>query len=216
MSRMAAGERQQGAAVPFSAPPSIGYTFDDALSLTPKLYRRSVTRERSADGHGIVSEKSKTSNTPWWEKIQMQREYAEMLLRPEWGWSWFGHLTFRNAVHPEAAEKVFKRWVHGINREIFGVRYWNRKERDGVLWARGSEMQKREVMHFHFLMARVPDSVNRLRCMDAWNELAGYARIHPFESSKGAEYYVVKYAAKGGEVDFGGPLGLMHNRLPQL
>jgi hypothetical protein len=46
--------------------------------------------------------------------------------------------------------------------------------------------------------------------------MAGYARIHPFEAARGAESYVVKYAAKGGEIDFGGPLSMVTNRLPTL
>jgi hypothetical protein len=191
-------------------------THADALSLTPKLYRRSVTKERTATGHGISTEKAKTASVPWWEPIQLQRDYAEMLQRPAWGWDWFGHLTFREPVHPEAADKVFNKWVHQINRRVFGVRYWNRKETDGVLWARGLEMQKRDVIHYHFLMSRVPGELGRFEMMQAWDDLAGYARIHPFEAAKGGETYVVKYAAKGGEIDFGGPLSLVSDRLPTV
>jgi hypothetical protein len=166
--------------------------------------------------HEIRTEKPKTSNVPWWEPIQLGREHAEFLQRPEWGWDWFGHLTFREEKHPEAAEKIFKKWVHGINRKVFGMRYWNRKDRDGVMWARGSEMQQRGVLHYHFLMSRVPGDLKRLVMMDEWNKLAGFARIHPFEVAKGGETYVVKYAAKGGQIDFGGPLSLLKNRLPNL
>jgi hypothetical protein len=138
-----------------------------------------------------------------------------MLLRREWGWNWYGHLTFRDEKHPEAADKVFMKWVHNINRKVFGVRYWNRKETDGVLWARGLETQKRGVLHYHFLMSRIPSDLNRLQMMDAWDDLAGYARIHAYELGRGAEYYICKYAAKGGEIDFGGPLSLLRqNRLP--
>ncbi len=189
----------------------------DIRSIVPKLYRRSVTRERNARARGITREKARTENLPWWEPIQRQREYTEMLMRPAWGWDWFGHLTFREAIHPEAADKVFNKWVHEINRRVFGVRYWNRKETDGVLWARGLEMQKREVIHYHFLMSRVPGDLKRLEMMDAWDKIAGYARIKPYEPSKGAEQYISKYVAKGGEVDFGGPLSLvMGERLPSL
>lgn len=194
---------------------------------TPKLYRHTkcrvpMTHPETGDvitvprNPTVIREKSRMENTPWWEPIQMGRDYAEMLQRPEWGWSLFGHLTFREAIHPEAADKVFNRWVHNINRSIYGSRYWNQKKTKGVLWARGSEMQKREVLHYHFLMSRVPETVQRLRLMDEWNKLAGFARIHPFETAKGGEVYVVKYAAKGGEIDFGGPLSLLADRLPSL
>lgn len=192
-------------------------TFGEALAETPRLYRRTLTRERSAGGHGIVAEKSKTLNTPWWEPIQLQRDYSEMLMRPAWGWDWFGHLTFRDAKHPEAADKIFNKWVHLINRRVFGSRYWSRKQSDGVLWARGLEVQKREVIHYHFLMSRVPGDLGRFEMMDTWDKMAGYARIHPYVAAKGAETYVVKYAAKGGEIDFGGPLSMVSvDRLPAL
>lgn len=166
--------------------------------------------------HSIRKEKAKSDNTPWWEPIQIGRDYADMLLRPEWGWDWYGHLTFKDEIHPEAADKIFMKWVHNINRHIFGSRYWNRLDRDGVLWARGLETQKRGVIHYHFLMSRVPGEVKRLVMMDAWNSMAGFARIYPFEAGKGAEYYICKYAAKGGEIDFGGPLSLVVDRLPTL
>lgn len=165
--------------------------------------------------HDIRTEKAKTANVPWWEPIQIGRDYATFLQRPEWGWDWFGHLTFREEKHPEAAEKIFKKWVFEINRKIFGVRFYSRPD-DGVLWARGTEKQQRGVIHFHFLMSRVPGDLERLVMMDAWDKLAGFARIHPFEAARGAESYVVKYAAKGGQIDFGGPLSLLKNRLPNL
>lgn len=139
-----------------------------------------------------------------------------MLMRPEWGWDIFGHLTFKDPTHPEAADKVFMKWLHILNREVFGVRYYNRKKTDGILWARALEMQKCEVIHFHVLMSRVPGEIRRLWMMDEWSKLAGYARIHPFVQAAGAELYICKYAAKGGEIDFGGPLSLVANRLPAL
>ena len=198
-----------------------------ARETTPQLYRKPTgkrpmlhpdtgKRVFASSDHQIRTEKAKTANVPWWEPIQVKREYAELLQRPEWGWDWFGHLTFRDEKHPEAAEKIFGMWVHDINRRVFGSRYWNRKDRDGVLWARGDEMQSRGVLHYHFLMSRVPGNVKRLVMMDAWDKLAGFARIYPFEAAKGGETYVVKYAAKGGQIEFGGPLSLLHNRLPAL
>ena len=204
---------------------------------TPNLYRRPAFRWPMLHpdtgqlvslpwNNAIRTEKAKPPKTHWWdharedyyrrEGVQVQRDYAELLQRPEWGWDWFGHLTFRDEKHPEAAEKIFGKWVHDINRRVFGSRYWNRKDRDGVLWARGTEMQKRGVIHYHFLMSRISGEVKRLVMMDAWDKLAGFARIYPFEAAKGGETYVVKYAAKGGEIEFGGPLSLLHNRLPAL
>jgi hypothetical protein len=158
------------------------------------------------------SRREAETNSHWWEPIQMQREYTELLTRTEWDWTWYGHLTFKEPVHPEAADKVWMKWVHIINRQVFGVRYWNRKETDGVVWCRGLEMQKRNVIHFHFLMSRVPGETRRLWAMDEWHKMAGYARVHPYIRAGGAEQYICKYAAKGGELDFGGPVHLVVGR----
>jgi hypothetical protein len=127
------------------------------------------------------------------------------LFLERWPWSWFTTNTFRTEIHPEAAGKVWKRWIHLLNREIFGSRYWSRPQ-DGVIWARGLEYQRRGVIHFHALLGRIPASVRRLAWMDRWNELAGFARIEPYDPSKGARYYLGKYVLKGGDINLGGPL----------
>ena len=44
----------------------------------------------------------------------------------------------------------------------------------------------------------------------------GISRITADEAGKGGELYICKYAAKGGKVDFGGPLNLVADRLPDL
>ena len=54
-------------------------------------------------------------------------------------------------------------------------------------------------------MARV-GSVRRLTMMDEWARLAGWARIRPVSRQDLVRAYVTKYAAKGGEIDVGGPL----------
>ena len=122
-----------------------------------------------------------------------------------WAWNWFTTNTFRSEIHPEAAGKVWGRWIHQLNREVFGVRYWKRPA-DGVIWARGQEYQQRGVIHFHALIGRVPGWVRRLDWMDSWDELAGFARIEAYEPTRGARFYLGKYVLKGGQVDVGGPL----------
>lgn len=122
-----------------------------------------------------------------------------------WPWSWFTTNTFRHEVHPEAANKVWGLWIHQLNRQIFGCRYYKRSS-DGVIWARGSEYQRRGVLHYHALIGRVPDWVRRLDWLDYWDDLSGFARIESYDASKGARFYLGKYVLKGGEVDLGGPL----------
>lgn len=85
----------------------------------------------------------KVAPRPYWELIQTRRDYAGLLICLEWSWVWYGHLMFKDEIRPEALNKIFMKWVHNINRQVFGSRYWNRKERDGMLSARGPETQKR-------------------------------------------------------------------------
>jgi hypothetical protein len=134
---------------------------------------------------------------------ELQEQWAAFTDR--WPWSWFATNTFREETHPEAAGKVWDLFIHKLNREIFGVRYTNRAG-EGVIWVRGLEYQRRRVIHFHALIGRVPDFVRRLDWVDEWNDLAGFARIFPYDPAKGARFYLSKYVLKGGQIDLGGPL----------
>jgi hypothetical protein len=131
---------------------------------------------------------------------------------------WYGHLTFQDDTHPEQADKLFMLWVHILNRKIYGSNYWKDQSK-GVYWARGTEYQKRGVIHYHFIMGLFPrdTALNmtlskystmdkktlRLNCKEKWYELAGIARIYPYLASRGAEYYMSKssYAFKRGQID---------------
>ena len=122
-------------------------------------------------------------------------------------WSWYGHFSFRGTPHPETASKTFDLFVHKLNRQIFGCRYYKHPEK-GVTWARASEYQKRGAVHFHAILGRIPEDVRRFQYMDLWYELGGISRVYPYQSRLGAEYYMSKstYAWKKGEIDLGGPL----------
>jgi hypothetical protein len=128
---------------------------------------------------------------------------AWIALLGRWEWEWFCTFTFRDMVHPEAADKRFRVLISQANRVLFGVR-WH-KHGAGLRWVRALEYQKRDVIHYHALMAGVQD-LRRLTWMDRWHELAGYARIEPIESTAAVSRYVSKYVVKGGEIDMGGPL----------
>lgn len=146
-------------------------------------------------------------------------EWATFLDKPEWSWAWYGHFTFRDIlnpytglkhhVHPETAVKTWGKFIHTLNRQVHGVRYWKRPNQ-GVVWARGTELQNRGAIHFHALIGGVPETVRRLDYMDLWDKMAGFARIHAYEHGRGAEGYLSKsaYAWKRGEIDLGGPLAL--------
>ena len=45
----------------------------------------------------MLSGRMKVVPRPYWEPIQTGRDYAGMLIiRPELGWIWHGHLTFKD------------------------------------------------------------------------------------------------------------------------
>lgn len=143
--------------------------------------------------------------------------WASFLDKPEWHWEWYGHYTFRDVlnqytglkhhVHPETAIKTWDKFIHILNRDIYGVKYWKR-ENKGVVWARGTELQIRGAVHFHALIGLIPDHIRRLKYLDEWFIMAGIARIYPYIRGNGAEFYMSKsaYAWKRGEIDLGGPL----------
>jgi hypothetical protein len=105
--------------------------------------------------------------------------------------------------HPEAADKRFRVLISQATRALFGTMWYKRKQ--GLRWVRALEYQKRDVIHYHALMAGVQD-LRRLTWMDRWHELAGYARIEPIDAADAVVRYVSKYVVKGGAIDRGGPL----------
>lgn len=179
--------------------------------------RRAVTLEqaRPASGGGDLA----LSSSPSPVCHSLPKVWTAFLDKPEWDWQWYGHFTFRDRnadasglrrfVHPEAALKIWDGFIHQVNREIFGNRYYKRKK-DGVTWARGTEFQVRGAIHFHAIIGRVPDSVRRMDYVDYWFKKAGIARLYKYEQGKGAEGYLSKsaYAWKRGEIDLGGPLAV--------
>jgi hypothetical protein len=134
--------------------------------------------------------------------LQAQRD-AWIALLGRWGWEWFCTFTFRDLVHPEAADKRFRVFISQANRVLFGIR-WSKHER-GLRWVRALEYQKRDVIHYHALMGDVQD-LRRLYWMDRWYDLAGIARTEPIDTPDAVVRYVSKYVVKGGEIDLGGPL----------
>jgi hypothetical protein len=142
--------------------------------------------------------------------------YVNLLSR--YNWNLFGSMTFRgDSVHPERADKTFRYFIAVLNRRLYGPR-WHKKG-EGIAWARAIEMQRRDVIHFHCLLAdpylndahkfgwsRQPNGKWSNELNEIWNELAGFARIAPVDAQEAVGRYISKYTVKGGEIDFGGPL----------
>ena len=129
-------------------------------------------------------------------------------------WSWYGHFTFRGYPTPEYADKTWDKWIHALNRSIWGCHYWKHKDSKGVTWARGTELQRRGAIHYHAILGRIPDDITRFYWMDEWYKLGGTSNIFAYEHGRGAEYYMSKstYAWKKGEIDLSANLAQMLTR----
>jgi hypothetical protein len=118
-------------------------------------------------------------------------------------WQWFTSQTFKLPVHPEAADKIFRVWISKLNRSLYGPR-WHQKGKS-VLWVRALEWQKRNVLHFHALIAAADQDLNettsRLRWMDEWYNLAGIARITKPITDDAVIRYCTKYLIKDGDLE---------------
>lgn len=97
-------------------------------------------------------------------------------------WTWFGTLTFKNAVHERQAFAALRSWADELASEAKGH----------VLVGYGFESQQRGAGHFHFL-ASFGDDATRLPASLAergWRQ--GHSRIVLFDSSLGGAWYVTK------------------------
>lgn len=121
-------------------------------------------------------------------------------------------------IHPEHAHKTFRYYVAVLNRKLYGPR-WH-KQGKGIAYAYAAEQQSRDVIHFHCLLSspllnelhragwyRQPDGRMAHEMNELWNQMAGFARIEPVDAQDAVQRYVSKYVSKGGEIDYGGPLG---------
>ena len=138
---------------------------------------------------------------------RLQEAWIEFL--QPFTWDLFVTLTFREEPgHAEVAEKQYRLLVSMVNRELYG-RQWA-KHGDGISYVLASEKQQRGTTHYHALWGQTKhsqdDAERRFKWMEAWNEIAGFARIYPIEEEKAVRCYVSKYVIKGGELTMGGAL----------
>ena len=120
-------------------------------------------------------------------------------------WDWFVTLTFVDNPHPERAERMFRRWVHMLNRKLYGPRA---KLATGANVVRALERTKLGRVHFHLLVGGAGvDQERRLDWHDNWKEIGGGVnKVEAIRSSEKAATYCAKYVYKGGEIDLIGPM----------
>lgn len=130
----------------------------------------------------------------------------EVLLQ-RYRWDWFCTYTFKDEIHPEAADKVFRVWMSKLQRAVVGAVNWHKHPDRTVRWARGLEWQKRGVLHYHaVLYAPSPNNLDLTQSRKVWegewSQLTdAFASIYPCDGSAAALAYIAKYCGKGGEVD---------------
>ena len=120
----------------------------------------------------------------------------------QWDWEWCFTLTFREDVHQEHADKLFRRWIRTLNKKYFGDKFYKRNQ--FIDWVRSTEYQKRGTIHYHGLL-NAPDSFNPLQSMKIWEDLdgavdenlgyTGFARVLKADQPA-AEIYITKYVSK--------------------
>lgn len=104
-------------------------------------------------------------------------------------------LTFRDKQTVKSANRKWNKWLRRLEKELD----------DQVGYFRVTEVGRvGNRLHFHSLMLNLR-GVRRLRWMDEWDLIAGFARIYPYQKSRGANYYLCKYVTKQiAEHKFGG------------
>jgi hypothetical protein len=137
--------------------------------------------------------------------LPIEIQWTSLLKR--WSWHWFATFTFKDETHPEAADKVFRHWVKGLD-ESNGYRQRSKSTyARRCIWARGLEWQKRGVIHFHAVVGNLPLSTHTRMSCEAWAYAwlmlgnTGFAKIELIAHTEKSLGYVSKYCAKGGEID---------------
>ncbi len=124
-----------------------------------------------------------------------------------WPWEWFVTATFRDPVGVEQAHDRWRKWTHEIEDAV----------QASLGWVRCTEYQRwrKGIPHYHALVLGVGNT-RRLAWMDRWNQLAGFARILPYDPRNGARFYLGKYVTKSdGHIEMSPNLATLREGLPQ-
>ncbi len=120
-------------------------------------------------------------------------------------WNWYVTLTFATVIHPESADKSFRKWILILNKEMYGNNF--KRKGLGCYWVRASEFQQRGALHYHLLMGNILPIIRRLSFMDIWhNKFKGFSKIEKYDKERKATSYLTKYIMKDGDIEIGGNL----------
>ncbi len=120
--------------------------------------------------------------------------FGEFLSQPQW--EWYVTQTFAgDFMSPKLGDKHYYAWLKSLELAC------KVKGMPRPFYFRVTELQQREVIHYHSLIGGVGD-IRRLLFKDFW-ELHGFARVEAYEPGRGANFYVGKYLTKdAGDIRF--------------
>jgi hypothetical protein len=101
-------------------------------------------------------------------------------------WDWYVTLTFRDWVKSFRAHRLFEQFMRDLEKAAGIPIFWFRADELGTHGGK---------FHIHALIGNVAH-LRRLTWMDRWHDLAGIARILPFNAKRGAAFYCAKYITK--------------------
>jgi hypothetical protein len=105
-------------------------------------------------------------------------------------WDWFATFTFEYPTSPRTANRLWRQWLHTLEREVNGqVHFIRVQEEDG------------DRVHYHCLLAGVRDQKPSV-WERAWHNIAGIAQITPYISDGGGAHYIGKKACQECQVAF--------------
>ena len=122
-------------------------------------------------------------------------------------WDWYVTLTFRDWVKSFRAHRLFEQFMRDLEKAAGIPIFWFRADELGTHGGK---------FHIHALIGNVAH-LRRLTWMDRWHDLAGIARILPFNAKRGAAYYCAKYVTKqSGDWELSDNLRAFHSYQPVL
>jgi hypothetical protein len=112
-------------------------------------------------------------------------------------WQLYAHLTFRQNVSYEHADKQYMKWINALSRIALGSRYTKGPHKGGLYWVRATEYQQRGALHFHVVIGNPSDRKMLIPelCAARWSKLAGDASVQYYDPQRGGLPYLVKSAA---------------------
>jgi hypothetical protein len=143
----------------------------------------------------IYFEKSKLQNN-----IELREEYIKWLTFFA-DWKLFITLTYRyDGVSVQKSKHDFIKLINVLNKDALGEHYKDKVGRCYFTYVLGTEMQSRDVIHFHFL---VDDRINLNLLHDHWNKYCGFAWIDIIRSGDELKVvdYCTKYITKDGNLE---------------